>query len=250
MKKLLFLFSCTTALFCIGNVARAQSVSDSTDIIPKTEIVIPPLADLIDSALKYNASIKFRVLDIEAKDASLKSEKNYWTRNLGVQADSRYGTFDNFSTNNNGINTTNFITNSKQLNYGFGVYMKFPIIDIVDRKNQIKRANAELDQAKSMAEVQQDEVRQLIIRQYQDVLLKQKLLNLNAHALGNSKINSEMVETEFRNGLIQVSEYVRILDIVSRVETDYEKAKTEFITAKMILEDMVGFTFKNIPSNK
>lgn len=241
MKKILKISFISILVLQANTRISAQETSDS--IIIGNAIVIPPLADLLDSALHRNAVVRFRQLDIEAKNASLKSEKNYWTRNLGIQADTRYGTFDNFSLNNNGVTTTKFNTTSTQMNYGFGVFMKFPIVDMIDRKNQVKRANAELEQAKSMAQAQQEELRQQVIRQYQDVLLKQKLLNIQSLALGNARVNVDMIEKEFRNGLIQVSEYVRISDIVSRVESDYEKAKTEFITAKMILEDIVGFAF-------
>lgn len=207
------------------------------------EIIIPPLNDIIDSAVNFNAAIKFRKLDIKAKNANLNSEKNYWLRNMGLQADTRYGTFDNFSTNNNGLSTSIFNTTSKQLNYGLGVYLKFPIMDMIDRKNQVKRASVEVEQSKMMAEQQEHEIRQLVIQKYHELLLKQRLLNIQSFAMGNARTNMEMVETGFRNGTISVTEYVRISDIVTRVETDFEKAKADFITAKMILEDIAGFTF-------
>lgn len=242
MKKVFKIAWISILVLQANTSVLAQESSDSL-IVVENAIVIPPLADLIDSASRHSAVVHFRRLDIEAKDAGLKSEKNYWTRNLGIQADTRYGTFDNFSLNSNGFSTSKLNTNSRQMNYGFGVFMKFPIVDMVDRKNQVKQAKIELEQAKSMADAQLEELRQQVIRQYQDVLLKQKLLIIQSLALGNAKVNVDMIEKEFRNGLIQVSEYVRISDIVSRVESDYEKAKTEFITAKMILEDMVGFVF-------
>jgi hypothetical protein len=55
-----------------------------------------------------------------------------------------------------------------------------------------------------------------------------------------------MIEKEFQNGLIPVVEYVRVSDIVSNVEADYEKAKSEFISSRMILEDLAGFPFTAI----
>lgn len=244
MKKIIKISLISILVLHVTSALSAQEEPDS--VIKENTIVIPPLADLIDSAMKHNAAVRFRQLDIVAKDAGLNSEKNYWTRNIGFQADTRYGTFDNFSLNSNGFSTSKFSTTSRQMNYGFGVYMKFPIVDMIDRKNQLKIAKVELEQAKSMEEVQREELRQLVIRQYQDVLLKQKLLNIQSLALGNARVNIDMVEKEFRSGLIQVSEYARISDIVSRVESDYEKAKTEFITAKMILEDIVGFSFSVI----
>jgi hypothetical protein len=53
----------------------------------------------------------------------------------------------------------------------------------------------------------------------------------------------EMVDKEFRNGITTVSEYVRISDITSRIESDYEQAKSDFFLAKKLLEDLAGFTF-------
>lgn len=209
----------------------------------ETDLPIPPLMDLIDSAMKHNALVRFREMDIRAKEYKLKSEKIYWTRNLGLQADTRYGTFDNYSYNSSGLSTSMFITNSRQFNYGMGVYMKFPLADLFDRKNQIKRAGFELEQAHSLADAQQEELRQEVIRLYHEFVLKQKVLRIRSKALGSARINQDMIENEFRNGLIPVVEYVRVSDIVSNVEAEYEKAKSEFTSSRMILEDLTGFSF-------
>jgi outer membrane protein TolC len=221
------------------SIAQAQAK-------PEAELVIPPLFDLIDSALKYNALVRFRDMDIRAKEYKLKSERTNWTRNLGLQADTRYGTFDNYAYNNTGLSTSMLLTNSRQFNYGMGVYMKFPLSDLFDRKNQINRASYELEQAHSMADAQQDELRQEVIRLYHELLLKQRVLRIRSKALGSARVNQDMIENEFRNGLIPVVEYVRVSDIVSNVEADFEKAKSEFISSRMILEDLAGFPFTAI----
>jgi hypothetical protein len=44
---------------------------------------------------------------------------------------------------------------------------------------------------------------------------------------------------------VSVAEYVRITSITSNVEVDYRFAKSEFITAKKLLEDMAGLHFTN-----
>ena len=124
--------------------------------------------------------------------------------------------------------------------------MFLPSLLWLNRKSQIKKANTELEQARSMAQAQEEELRQTIIKLYQDVLLKQRLLNIQSLALGNAKVNMDMVDKEFRNGVIPVSEYVRISDITTKVEADYEKAKTDFTTARMILEELAGFPFNPV----
>ena len=52
----------------------------------------------------------------------------------------------------------------------------------------------------------------------------------------------EMVEKEFRNGLIPISEYVRISDMTVRIASDYEKAKSNFLVSKKLLENITGVT--------
>jgi hypothetical protein len=54
-----------------------------------------------------------------------------------------------------------------------------------------------------------------------------------------------MVEKEFRNGVIPIAEYVRLSDMTARIQSDYEMAKSDFLLAKRILEETVGFTFTN-----
>ena len=53
----------------------------------------------------------------------------------------------------------------------------------------------------------------------------------------------QMVEKEFRNGIVPIAEYVRIVGMTENMEADYTKAMSEFITAKLLLEDMAGFEF-------
>ena len=59
----------------------------------------------------------------------------------------------------------------------------------------------------------------------------------------------QMIEKEFRNGIVPISEYVRLNNITSRLEVEYESAMSEFIIAKRLLEDMAGFVFGLTLSN-
>jgi len=248
MKSLLkfILFICINN--CLINYVTAQTALIQDTPINKNEVGIPPLNVLIDSAIKHNAMVSYRSQDIDAKESNLKSQRNFWLRNLGVQADTRYGTFDNFSSNANGQSTTLLAVTSKQFNYGGGVFIKLPLYDIVNRKNQIKQAKAEVEEAKSMAQAQEDEIRQIVIRQYQDILLRQKLLDLKSLNLGSATVNMDMVEKQFRNGVIPITEYVRISDMTSRIQSEYEMAKSDFLLSKKLLEDFAGFAFSKTVS--
>ncbi|MEZ7498482.1 TolC family protein [Flavobacterium sp. Arc3] len=223
------------------NIVKSQS----TDIENRDNITLPPIKIVIDSVLKRNAMIKFRNQEIGVKESTLATERIYWTKNMGVQTDMGYGNLNNFSTNANATGSTSALTTTTQFNYSVGVYLKIPVFDFINRKNQVGLARLEVDAAKSMAQFQEDEVRQTVIKMYQDLVLKQKILKIKSKSLGDNKVNMEMVEKEFRNGIVPVAEFVRITSIASNVEADYESAVSEFIIAKKLLEDMAGFVFNS-----
>ena len=135
---------------------------------------------------------------------------------------------------------------SNQLNYGVGAFIKLPFFDLVNRKNQIKLAAAEVEQAKSFAQTQRNELRQIVIRQYNDLIVKHRLLKIKSKYAETSKINMQMVEKEFTNGIISISEYSRISEITTRTEIDFENSKMEFLNAYMILEEITGIRFNLI----
>lgn len=233
---LLGIFSLTCLCGAYGQdstLMSGQVVSDQTNI--------PALETCIDSAIVHSAMVQFRNLDILAKASTVKSEKNYWTRNLSFQADNRYGTFPYFTSS--GVGSGIVTTTISQFNYAAGLSLTFPLEDLLDRKNKVHHAEVELNEAKSMASAQEEEIRQLVIHQYEDLLLKRRLLKIKSVSLSNARINMMTVEKDFRNGTVTTTEYMRISDIVSNIESEFESAKSDYITSRMILEEIVGFKF-------
>jgi outer membrane protein TolC len=243
MSKLFYILSILSLSVISFNSIQAQTLESGNSSLNGSEFKFPPLEVVIDSVLKRSAMVNFRNQHIGVKESTLASERIYWSRNLGIQADTRYGNLSNFATSEDGISNTAALTTAKQFNYSVGFYLKIPIFDVINRKNQIKLAKLEVDEAKSMAEFQKEEIRQTVIRMYQDLVLKQKLLQIRSRRLGDGRVNMQMVEKEFRNGIVPLSEYVRIVGMTENMEADYAKAMSEFITAKLLLEDMAGFVF-------
>ncbi len=228
--------------FSLKTIAQENDQFDFLNDDISTMLV--PLGVMIDSALVHDPYVRFRDLQLVVNQCKLKAEQSQWMRNVGFQSDVRYGTFDNFSTNTSEGQTPSVIsTRTDQTNYGIGAYIKFPVFDLVSRKNQITLAQTELEQAESMARVQRKEVRELVIKQYHDLILKQRLLKIRSKYMELARINFMMVEKEFQNGVVDITEYARISEIKTRAESDFEIARTEFITTYLILEEIVGFKF-------
>jgi outer membrane protein TolC len=244
MKNHLKIILVLSVLFFHSNEIIAQKNIETPLNTSSTKLLIPHLNQLIDSAIIHSGMVSYRRLEIDAKESNLKSKRRYWTRNFGVQADTRYGTFNNFSTSSTSNSTINLASNTKQLNYNIGFYLKIPLFDVINRKSQIKKAKAELAQAAGLVKSQESELKALVIRHYEDLKLKQNILELCASNLGSARVNMEMVAKEFRNGAIETSEYVRISDMTSRIAVEFEKAKSAFFLSKKLLENQIGFQLK------
>lgn len=231
---------------CSISVTIAQSNDNERT---SREILLPPLEELIDAAIKNNPAVEFTRLGIEVKESLVGSERNYWTRNFGFQADASYGNINNSAYSVEAGDDNLLSTSTTQWNYGAGLYLKIPIYDLINRKALVKQAKLEVDQAKSMEESMKNEIRKLVIEQYQKVILTQKLLDIKSQNMGNAKVNMQMVEKEFRNGVTTVLEYSRVSDITTKVKIEYETAKSEFFLAKKLLENTVGFKIGITNSN-
>lgn len=243
ISKFIFfiIFNCCFIQTSIAQTSKTNSTA--------REILLPPLEDLIEAAIKHNPTVEFTRLGVELKESLVKSERKSWTNNFGLQADAAYGNINNSAYSLEAGDNNLLSTSTTQLNYGAGVYLKFPVFDIVNRNNQIQQAQIEVDQAKSLEESMKNEIRTAVIVLYQDLILKQKILQIKSRSLGDARVNLQMVEKEFRNGIVPLSEHVRISGMTTSMEEGYETAMSEFITAKKLLEDMTGIVFGLTHSN-
>ncbi len=230
-------------MLCFNHTSIAQDGSTLNKSEP-FNLLIPKLEVLIDSAWAKHGLLKFREAEIDVKKANLTTRKRYWTRNFGIQGDSRYGTFANFGESVTNAATVNLSSTTTQFNYGFGVFLKLPVFDIYNRKTEIKQARAEVVAAENFMEFQKFEIKETVIKQYEDLKLKQNLLKLKSKNLANAKVSKRMAENDYKNGLIPIYEYVRLTDITARIESDYETAKSEFFLSKRLLENLTGIIIK------
>ena len=243
MKNIFKILSILSIIVFSLNNTQAQTSKYSGGSLNGSEFNFPPLRVVIDSVLKRSAMVSFRNYNVQAKEAKLATESIHWSKNIGVQADTRYGNLSNFATSENGLANTAALTTARQFNYSAGLFIKFPLFDAINRKNQIKLAKSEVNAARNMIEFEKEQIRQNVIVRYQNLILKQKILQIRSRSLGDAKVNMQMVEKEFRNGIVPVAEYVRINGMTTNMEAAYETAMSEFITAKKLLEDMAGFVF-------
>ena len=240
MKEIINILVVFLTLLTATTLGYAQDSIVDANQPESFKLLIPKLEVLIDAAIVNNGMMGYRKDEIEVKKANLKSKRRNWTRNFGIQADTRYGNFNNLSNNVSGNDVVTLASATKQTNYGIGLYLKIPIFDLFNRKSDIKQAQAEVSQAENLVKFQESEIKAIVIGYYEDLILKENLLEIQATNLSDAKVNMEMAKKEFTNGQIEVYEYIRISDITSGVTAEFEKAKSNLRLAKKILENYTG----------
>ena len=159
MTKFFKIVSSIIFIVVFFNNAQAQTEQLNSSKLNGDEFNFPPLKTVIDSVLKRNGMLNFRKHHIGVKESTLESERIYWTRNFGLQAETKYGNLNSFSTDSDGAISSSALITTEQINYSVGFYIKFPVFDFINRKHQVKLAKLELEEAKSMADFQEEEIR-------------------------------------------------------------------------------------------
>jgi len=79
-----------------------------------------------------------------------------------------------------------------------------------------------------------------VMTHYYEFLFKEQSLKIRNANLQNTAMQLQIAEMDFKNGVITVSELVRLSSQHAVNQFEYEKERRDFILELLILEDLVG----------
>ena len=231
-------------LFCLGQH------KDTTYFNPLIEDItqrIPPLEDLIDSAIVHDPMLKYYDADIAEWHYKVKTASRVWMRNFYIDATLQNDFWD-ASTYNWGDQTIANTLSSNQNNYRglYGVRITLPMEDLWDRKNQVKTATKEIEKSMAQKDNAILELRQKIITQFNQLIVNQRILkNANESVIAGA-MNKEMGDKEFINGQSTLYDLAYIMEMYRIAVYNYETSRNAFYNSYMILQELCGFKFNVI----
>lgn len=255
--RIIILLACMSLL--MHNYGMAQQSKKFNPLSDDITHFLPPMNVLLDSAYAHDGALKFNQLQYQVNQGNLRTSQTEWTQNLGVLANVQYGTgyFYNSNTGNVVAGQSQQQTLSSQQNqttYSVGGFYRLPLSDLVNRKNQVRISRTIVQQAQALIESRRNEIQQIVIKQYNDIITKQQVLKIKSQYLETTRINSQMAEKGFVKGSISLDDYARVTEIGTRTETDFETAKMDFINSYMIMEVITGMNFnlsnEIVPNNE
>jgi len=238
LRLLLSLF----VFFAGTGYSTAQNIED---VVNKTvqgnqvSDLLLPLSQIQDLAIQNSPLLKLYDSEIVIGQLKIKAEKRDWMSNLGFEAGAKYGLYDNLViTEDLGTGESNTST-TEQTRYSVGVFLKIPLNNIADRSN-VRQAKAELEKIRYQKENSEQELRKLIIVQYNNVLKSNMSLEIRNKSYEMFKLQLIRSEKDFVNGKINISEYSKVHDMTVRAELEFNNVKIELRTAIQVLNEIVG----------
>lgn len=225
-------------------IVQAQSLNDFVvDGLENNDIAknLPPLDTLIKMAKENSPRLKFFDADYEYWDGQITLARRAWLRNINLDAGYGYGVFDNLSNQQiAGDPGSQTLFSTEQSRYTVGASIKLPLSTFFNRNREIKNAKAEAKKSQHQKEYAEWELEQLIVQQYNNLLKAHRLFFINASIVESYRLQSIRADKDFKNGVINVTEYTRLQQMLNQAIRAYEAQRAEFLIAFKALEGTVG----------
>ncbi|MBC8435979.1 MAG: TolC family protein [Bacteroidetes bacterium] len=237
----------TTTLISFGQVKDTLYVFNP--MIDDITMRIPPLDDLIDSAIVHSPNVQAADAEIYMRKYQIKSARRDIMTNFYLDAGMNIYYLDVLTNNKTNLGDISAVLSTQDnSSYALGLSIRLPLDDLMDRRNRIKYATKYMEQGFSERDYQIRLIRRDIIVQYNRLIINQKILKIANDNQIYMGLQMALAEKEFLNAQISLYEIARLNEMNRRAVTDFEQARNEFYNAYMILQEIVGIKFNVINS--
>jgi len=235
-------------LFLLNSNVLAQKVDSSRYFNPITDDIskkLPPLEALIDSAIENSPLVRIEELQADYNTYEINSAKKKWLSHIYLDAEFDAGNW--LYRDRNELLTIDWYNyESRRVSYYAGFSIRFPLVDIFDRRNQINLKKKQKEIALVTREHRVREVREAVVTTYNELIQQQNLLQISNEYQQYANIYMPIAEMEFKNGEIPASELQRLKDYQTRGELAFAEIIKAFNDAYWRLEEIVGMKFNLI----
>ncbi|MEZ5043748.1 MAG: TolC family protein [Saprospiraceae bacterium] len=230
-------------------VALETTEGDENEMAePKTAIfafdndvfAVRPLEDLISDALMNAPLLKVQALNVDNVSHKIRIMDREWTNYISAIATGQVGNiryFDNLEST--GMTDFRTITRENTF-YSVGLHVRVPLGDFVTKSDRRALLENQLEQEKLVQDDRQIRIRDLVIRQYHELQLKVKLIDIRSKDLDFYKVAAESAEKYFREGNMTLEEYTDAITLRSKAEASLEQTKMDARLAFQLLGEIVG----------
>lgn len=233
------------AIVLIANLTMAQALNEFVERgLERNDITsrLPSIDSLIRIAKENSPRLKYFDADAKYWEGKVKVTGRSWLNSIYLDATYGYGVFDNL--NNQQIAgdplASQVLFTLEQSRYNLGVSMKMPLHAIFNRGIEVKTAKAEAERSKYEKEFAVRELEMLVTQRFHEVVRAHRMLLVSSSIVESYKLQALNADKNFTNGVIDITEYTRLQQMLNESLKTLEFQKSEYEMALSILEGIVG----------
>ena len=219
---------------------QATTVPDKSWQAPFFDSATIALPILMTAAIKHSAQLKSLDIDKSISEQDVKIAKKRILESMTAGGSYTYGNLSSVGTSNPTNPNPNQLTTNNSGRYSAGVILALPLGQVATRGNIIKKEELNYQRSEAQRQEGENQLRQQVIQLYQNVLLARKVLNLQQGIFVTIQTNYGLIEKQFRQGQQSLSELSTASNQLAQTAIAQESARSNYNTAFMLLEEIVG----------
>ncbi len=248
MKKVLILFFLVSISIC--NYSQVPIVVDSLkpdNGLTQTEtFVIPELSVCIESALKNSPLLKANQEQIEIILEDIKIKKKSWLEYLIIDANTRYGLFNQVTlTQETSSPDLAIQSNKEQFNYFAGITLRIPFSYFASNKNEQKKLKLSIKEAELRKEDLKIEINKLVVVEYFKLKRLQELVGVHLNNLQTAQIDYLKSKNDLKSGMLTMTELAASSTAYAKAVDAFVSVKNDYYAQYYILNILIGSNIQN-----
>lgn len=231
----------------------AQYRSQATDSLPAVlpEAVygafkLPDLQSCIDSALANSPLLKTSDQQVAQLLEDIKIQKRSWLDYVLIDANTRYGLFNqlSFADQGGGANPALDLSSAEErFNYFAGLTLRLPLSFFTSNNNEVKKLKYSINEAELKREELKKEIIRMVVTEYYKLKSTYEVLGVHQENVQTAQLNLMKAKNDIRNNLIKMSEFSTINYSYTRSYVEYIDARNNFFTQYYLLKLLTGSDF-------
>lgn len=250
-KSQLFFILLVFAL--LSNATAAQQVKADADpdsvVITINKMIIPTLDVCTEAALANSPLLKATDQQVEALLQDIKIKKSSWLDYVQIDANSRYGLFNQLTVNQNtsgGLPDVAVQSNKEQFNYFAGITIKMPLSYFTNNTREQKKIRFSIKEAELKKEELKNEILKLVVTEYFKLKNVYELLEFQQDNLQTTQLDYLKARADLQAGLLSTTEFASISTTYTKAVEAFSKTKNEYYTQFYILNILTGSNLQKL----
>jgi outer membrane protein TolC len=214
--------------------------AQDSDTLLTAAIKLRPLDALLDEAQTYSPLLKMEAINAELLYSDLRLLKKEWSNYVALSGSFQVGNVQ-FIDNLSSGNTPDVRTVTRENIFAVaGVTLRLPLSDFISKPERRKQLELQLEQERYSQQQKTYELREIVIRQYNDLQRALRVLEIRNRDLNFHILASETAERFFREGDMKLDEYTAAYNKRNEAEIRLEESKLDTQLLFLLLQEVVG----------